>query len=175
MKAGLNNIFSALMFIMMVILASASARAQKSDFWSRVQFGGAVGLSIGSGYTDVTLAPSAIYNFNEYIATGVGLQGTYVNAEDLYSSFMYGGSLILLGNPIPAIQLSAELEQLRVNNTFDLPAGGSVDDDFWNTALYLGAGYRTGNFTIGARYNVLFDKDKFVYNDALMPFVRIYF
>jgi hypothetical protein len=31
------------------------------------------------------------------------------------------------------------------------------------------------NVTIGARYNVLFDKDKNVYGEAFMPFVRVFF
>jgi hypothetical protein len=42
-------------------------KQQKSDFWDHVQFGGGFGLSTGSGFTDVTVAPSAIYNFNSYI------------------------------------------------------------------------------------------------------------
>jgi hypothetical protein len=36
-----------------------------------VQFGGGVGLGFGSNYTDISLAPSAIYNFNEYVALGL--------------------------------------------------------------------------------------------------------
>jgi hypothetical protein len=41
------------------------------NFWQNVQFGGGVGLGFGSNYTDISLAPSAIYNFNEYIALGL--------------------------------------------------------------------------------------------------------
>jgi hypothetical protein len=62
---------------------------------------------------------------------------------------------------------------LRVNVDYEGVLSGS--QDFWNTGLFLGAGYRAQNVTIGARYNVLFDKDKSVYSDALMPFVRVYF
>ena len=87
---------------------------------------------------------------------------------------MYGPSLIVLGNPIPQIQLSAELEQLRVNVDYDDDLG-FPNDNFWNTALFLGAGYRTNNVTIGVRYNVLHDSDKNVYSDVFMPFVRVYF
>jgi hypothetical protein len=35
-----------------------------------VQFGGGIGLGFGSGFTDISVAPSAIYNFNEYVALG---------------------------------------------------------------------------------------------------------
>jgi hypothetical protein len=89
-----------------------------------------------------------------------------------YISYIYGGSLIGLVNPIEKIQLSAELEQLRVNQEFPDFDG---KNNFWNTALYLGAGYYTGNVTIGVRYNVLFNKNDLVYSEAFMPFVRIYF
>jgi hypothetical protein len=50
-----------------------------------------------------------------------------------------------------------------------------ISKNYWNTGLYVGAGYRHGNLTLGARYNLLFDKDKSSNNDALMPFVRLYF
>lgn len=146
------------------------------DFWGRVRYGGAVGAGFGSGYTDLLVAPSAIYSFNDYVAAGVGLQGSYVRVKDQYDSWIYGASLIGIVTPIEEIQLSVELEEMRVNNTFSyagLPE--EVKDNFWNTALYLGLGYNTGDVTIGVRYNVLFDKDKFVYNEAFMPFVRVYF
>lgn len=172
----------------MALCFSVAANAQQTDnagngFWDHVQFGGGLGLSIGTGYTDIMVAPGAIYNFNEYVALGVGLQGSYVKvrgdfaSDELnnYQSWIYGGSLIGLFNPIAEIQLSAELEQLRVNTTFNFNDAPDFKDNFWNTALYLGAGYRFENVTIGARYNVLFDEDKSVYSEAFMPFVRVYF
>lgn len=165
-----------LLFFLCLIPLSASAQTDsKSSFWEHVQFGGGLGLSIGSGYTDVTVAPGAIYNFNQYIATGIGLQGSYVKVRDSHDAWIYGGSLLILGHPVPEIQLSAELEQVRVNSTVELIDGTEIIDNFWNTALFLGAGYRIDNVTIGVRYNVLFDEDSRVYGDAFMPFVRAYF
>ncbi len=142
------------------------------DFWQNVQFGGGLGLSFGTGYTDISVSPSAIYNVNEYFAVGLGAQYTYVKQKDYYSSNLYGGSLITLFNPLPEIQLSAELEQLRVNVK---GINNSFSNNFWNTGLFLGAGYRSGNVTMGARYNVLHDENKSAYSDAFMPFVRFYF
>ncbi len=144
---------------------------QKSEFWQKVRFGGGLGLSFGSGFTDITIAPSAIYQFNQYVAAGVGLQGSYISVRNNYEAFTYGGSLILLVNPIQEIQLSAELEQLRVNLNFN----DGFSDKFWNTALFLGAGYRANNITIGLRYNVLHNSNNNVYSEAFMPFVRVYF
>ncbi len=86
---------------------------------------------------------------------------------------MYGGSIITLFNPIEQVQVSAELEELNVNVSYNNSAINS--NDFWNTALFLGAGYRTQNVTIGAKYNVLYDSTKNVYGSAWMPFVRMYF
>jgi hypothetical protein len=144
-----------------------------ADFWNKVQFGGGFGLSLGSGYTDISIAPSAIYNFNQYFAMGAGIQYTYSRQRNFYNSNLYGGSIITLFNPIPEIQLSAELEQLRVNVSGT--GQNNFSDNFWNTGLFIGAGYRTGNVTLGARYNVLYKDNKGAYGDALMPFVRIYF
>ena len=147
----------------------------KSEFWRHVQFGGGVGVSIGSGYTDVTLAPGAIYNFNDYFALGLGLQGSYVKVKNEYNATIYGGSILALLNPIEQIQLSAEIEQVRVNAEYQITGFDNIEDNFWNTALFLGAGYRVENITIGARYNVLHRADRRVYADAFMPFVRVYF
>ena len=146
----------------------------KSDFWNKVQFGGGLGLGFGSGYTNFSISPSAIYNINNYFATGVGLQYAYVREKNVYTANLYGGSIIGLFNPLEEIQLSVEVEQLKVNNSFNTDYG-KVHDDFWNTALFLGAGYRTSNVTIGAKYNVLYKDNQGVYADALMPFIRIYF
>ena len=46
---------------------------QENQFWKNVQIGGDLALGLGSGYTDISIAPSAIYNFSEYAALGVGL------------------------------------------------------------------------------------------------------
>lgn len=142
-----------------------------NNFWKNVQFGGGIGLSFSSGYTDVFLAPSAIYNFNPIIALGAGLNLNYVASNNYFSSFVYGISTIVLVNPIPQIQFSVGLNQSRVN--YQEEGFSNYSEDYWDTSLILGAGYRTGNVTIGIGYNVLqndrYDADPFV------PFVRAYF
>ena len=151
-----------------------------TTFWSDVQFGGALGLGFGSGYTNIAVAPSAIKPITEQFSAGVGLQFNYLKSKGFYESASYGASAIALYNPIDFFQLSAELEQLRVNNTVDGYYSNQYyypesKDNFWNTALFLGAGYTSGNATIGIRYNVLYQKDNFVYSQAWMPFIRVYF
>lgn len=175
-----KSFFVILMFLFSNLAVSQTQQNYNIDnnsrFWDKVQFGGGLGLGIGSGYTDISVMPSAIYNINEIVAVGVGLQFGYLSSKNYYDSFVYGGSLITLVNPIPEIQLSAELEQVRVNTDYDANNfRPSYSDNFWNTALYLGAGYRTGSVTIGARYDVLYDPDRSLYGTGFMPFVRVYF
>ena len=165
--------FISLFFTTITIAQQTSMPPQpENQFWKNVQIGGGLGLGFGSGYTDISIAPSAIYNFNQYVALGLGLQYKYLKQKDYYASHLYGGSVIGLLNPIRQIQLSAELEQLRVN--VNLEGSDSNSQNYWNTALFVGAGYRSGNVTIGARYNVLDDKNS-IYGSAFMPFVRVYF
>lgn len=167
-----STFFIYLLLFSICLTAQTTPLQPKSDFWQHVQIGGGLGVAVGSGYTDITVAPSGIYNFNPFVSAGVGLQGSYVRARNNYEAYIYGGSLIGLVNPIAQLQLSAELEQVRVNRNF---VGPYVSDNFWNTALFLGAGFRAQNVTIGARYNVLYNKNDYVYSDPFMPFVRVYF
>jgi hypothetical protein len=145
-----------------------------SNFFTRIQFGGGLGLSAGNGYADVVVAPSVIYNFNPFLSAGLGVQYNYVKQRNLYSANMYGGSLIALFNPMEELQISTELEQLRVDRTYS-GASGNNSAGFWNTALFVGAGYRNENVTMGLRYNVLHKDRENLYTEAFMPFVRVLF
>ena len=164
----------------LVAVFSYSAFAQENvpapnqpGFWENVRFGGGFGLNFGAGNFQLALSPSAIYDVNEYLSFGPALNFSYQSSE-FFKSTLYGASAIVLVNPIQAIQLSGELEQLRVNNTIET-SSGDIKDNFWNTALFLGGGFRTNNVTIGARYNVLYNNGDGVYADAWQPFIRIYF
>jgi hypothetical protein len=152
-----------------------NAQDQSVSFWNNVRFGGGLGLSFGNNFFSGTIAPSAIYEFNSQFAAGIGLNATYAKRKDWYKSTIIGASAITLFNPIEALQLSAEFEELNVNRDFDENFVANADDNYWYPALYLGAGYRTGNVTIGIRYDVLYDEDKSIFADPWMPFFRFYF
>lgn len=166
------------LFLIVLVITFTNAKGQdtlpkpKSEFWKKVSFIPSIGLGFGSGYSNVSVAPAAVYKINKYISTGLGLQYSYLKQNNLFSSTTYGGSLITLVNPLKELQLSVELEQLKASVKNEVIA---VKSDFWNTAFFVGAGYRFGNSVIGARYNLLFNEDKGVYGDALLPFVRIAF
>ncbi len=163
-KIGLISLF---------FVISLKTNAQNNtEFWSKVRYGGAVGLDFGAGYFSAMLAPSAIYQFNPMVAAGVGVQYSYINVKSLYSTNLYGASIIGLFNPIDNIQLSAELEETFISTTFKLPV---YTDSYWTTALYLGAGYYSNGVTVGVRYNALYNPDKSLYKTAFLPFIRVYF
>ncbi|MGB5943581.1 MAG: hypothetical protein WBG71_11930 [Leeuwenhoekiella sp.] len=158
-----------------MVLAAANLQGQEK-FSDNLIYGGNLGMNFGNGFFSVTVAPSALYRFNKYIASGPSIIYSYVKQSDFKTS-MYGGSWITLVDPLNFLQLSAELEQLRVNvnSTFV----NDRDSKFWNTALFLGGGLRSGlrngNVVVGLRYNVLFNSGNRVYAEAYQPFVRVYF
>ena len=156
--------------VLLFLAVTLTAQAQNS-FWSQVRYGGGIGLSFGREAFQVALAPSAIYQVNNYVALGVGLNYTYSKFfDDRFSA--YGGSLIGLVNPLPQLQLSAEFEQLRVSRT---PVPEFERGKYWLPALYLGAGFRSGPVTFGLRYDVLYDSSRSLYSNPWLPFVRVYF
>lgn len=160
-----------LILIALLISELCISQNTKNAFWDNVRFGGGVGIGFTNGDFNASLAPSGIYQFNDQFAAGIGLNFNY--AEFRGNDFLaYGGSLLSLYNPLPFIQLSGEFEQLRINQTSDFDA---ANDNYWLSALYLGAGYTQQNITFGIRYDVLYDEDDSIYSSAWLPFVRVYF
>ena len=175
-----QNSSSKFYFILFLLICSFSvANAQEDEeenapsFWDNISIGGGIGLGVGNGIFSASIAPSAIYNFNEYLSAGPGLQYSYQNGRNFTTS-LYGGSLAVLANPVRLMQLSAEIEQLYVDQNQEF-INGTASTSFWNTALFIGAGYRVGPATIGVRYNVLFQEDDDIYATAWAPFVRVFF
>jgi hypothetical protein len=171
---SINKKNIAVIILSLFCFQNIEAQEMPNDFWSHVRYGGGIGLNFGSGFFSGTLAPSAIYQFDEKLALGLGLNFTYNSQENVYNSTILGGSLISLYNVIPQVQLSAEFEQLNVNRKFESNLN-IVDDNYWIQALYLGVGYRSGNVAVGIRYDVLYDDERSIYADPWAPFVRFYF
>lgn len=169
---SVGKIFIALFFLLSINMTWGQNGHYKSS--SPVRFGGGIGLSFGSGYFSGTLAPSAIYQFNDQFALGVGLSGTYSSLKNRYTSTIVGGSVLALYNVIPEIQLSAEFEELNVTRKYKYD-GLNPSDNYWYPGLFLGVGFHTGNVAVGIRYDVLYDREKSIYADAYVPFVRVYF
>lgn len=165
-----------LTFILLVIgtdFCSAQNAGAKNDFWDNVRFGGGIGLGFNNGGFNTSVSPSAIYQFNDQFAAGTALTFNYAKYREARRT-AYGGSILSLYNPVPFLQLSAEFEQLRINNRFE-SVTVRFTENYWSPALFLGAGYTDRNFTVGIRYDLLYDDDRSIYASAWMPFVRVYF
>ena len=103
------------------------------------------------------------------------MNGTYNSRKDYYKATILGASVLGLYSPIQEIQLSAEFEQLNVSRNWDNDNFLNEDENYWYPALYIGAGYRAQNVTVGFRYDVLYNSNKSIYGTSWMPFVRVYF
>ncbi|MEM5566605.1 alpha-ketoglutarate decarboxylase [Psychroserpens sp. AS72] len=173
MRFNIKYLFLLVLFAGFSLQSFSQEDNQQNDFWKNVRFGGGIGLSFGDGFFSGTLAPSAIYDFNDQFSLGLGLNGTYNSLKNSYNSTIFGASIISLFNPLPEIQLSGEFELLNVNRKFDNNL--FKDENYWYPALFLGAGYRMNNIAVGIRYDVLYDRDKSIYADPWAPFFRVYF
>lgn len=174
MKLSISILKIVVILILAFSYSNVQAQGEQPRFWSNVQYGGGLGMSFGDGFFSGTIAPSALYRFNNRIATGIGLSGTYSSEKNFYTATIIGASSITLFNVIREIQLSAEFEEYYVNRNFDDDLNFE-DDNYWIPALFFGVGFQTQNVTMGIRYDVLYDSSKSVYANAYIPFVRFYF
>ncbi len=157
------------------LLAQEKATTQNldSNFWNSVRFGGSLGLSFGNNQFTGIIAPSAVYDFNEIVSAGVGLNAAYTK-QNQFKATSFGGSVLTLIRPVRFIQLSAEFQELNIHRKFEFD-GANLEERNWVPALWAGIGYNTGNIVAGVRYDLLHDENKSFYSNALMPFVSIYF
>ena len=174
-----KNTHSLLLLVIIMIVNWESNYAQnlnsnEPQFWDNVRYGISGGGSFGSGNADATLSPIGVYRFNQYTSVGSALNFTYAKRNNLHESFVVGISLLGLFNPIPEIQFSVEPQQSFVSRNFDSQTG-FADENYWVSALFLGAGFDTGNVTIGIQYDVLHDPGRSVFIDAWYPFIRFFF
>ena len=178
MKKTLHLLLYVIMVLLISICKAQTAPENNSRFWDQVSFGGNLGANFGNDFSTIIVAPQAVYSVNEFVGIGGGLTYSYseldTNSPNIldYTSNIYGGSIIGLFNPIRELQASFDFEMLNVNRNFE---DRRLDDNFWVPALFLGAGYRQGNFVIGARYDILYNDNRSIFDNAIQPFVRVLF
>lgn len=165
-----KTIFILCLFINCIAFAqNGTMNESKSDFWENVRIGGNLNLNFGSNTTTVGITPSAVYDFNETFSLGASVGYTYNKTGD-FKSNVYTASILSLYNPFQNVEISAELEQLFVNQKL-----GSFKNSYNYPALYLGLAYRVGNVAIGGRFDVLYNDNKSIYTSPFAPFVRVFF
>lgn len=161
------------LFLLLLFLSVSFVNNAQNDndkkFWDNVHFGGGFGLGFGSDQTTISVAPSAIYDFGNDFYLGIGGSYLYAKNNDLKSN-VFGASIISLYNPFEQFQLSAEFEELFVNQKL-----GVLKSNYNYPALYLGAAYRVGFFAAGVRYDILYDDEKSIYTSPFSPIIRFYF
>ena len=140
----------------------------------RLRFGCGFGLSFVGG-TNIALSPNLIYSVSNKVSIGAGIQGSYTSIKDLQNTTTFGGNVLTQYRPVERFTMLLEFAQLKVNTKTEAVTG-DIKQDYWDSALFIGAGLNiTDKIAIGAKYNVLYDKDESVYTSPILPFVNIVF
>jgi hypothetical protein len=174
-----TNMHKILILLLLIFLVNINLFSQNSEldqhrFIDDVRFGGGINIGVGNNYSTFSISPSAIYDFSDKFSAGLSATYVYVKNKSTVSrtTNIYGGSVLALYKPIRNMQFSTEFEQLKINQNIAF----LNDADLWQSALYIGAEYVTGNISMGLRYDVLFDKTtNIIYSSALSPIFRVYF
>ncbi len=167
-----------LLLFLLVIFLSQNIHSQDEDFWSKVRFGGGLGLGFANNSFNGFIAPSAVYEFNEWFHAGVGLTFGYSSfssdiTDQKTQSTNYGASLIMLANASRNLQFSAEFEEMYVDQRITIQ-DQKIRDAYWYPALFMGVAYRLGNVSAGIKYDILYDSNTSIYASAYIPFVRVF-
>ncbi|PKA84472.1 hypothetical protein ATE92_2663 [Ulvibacter sp. MAR_2010_11] len=179
----MKNILFSLLLVIGALLLSKASIAQTTQIGvidsttakpSKWKFGVGFGLSFVGG-TNISLAPNLTYKLSEKVSLGGGIQGSYSAIKDVQSTTTYGANVISQYSPIKKITLLVEFAELKVATETETPEG-KVKDDFWDSALFVGAGFNINEkISVGAKYNVLYKEDESVYTSPIIPFVNITF
>ncbi|NNL08917.1 MAG: hypothetical protein HKP38_06815 [Croceitalea sp.] len=152
-----------------VIVTDSTANQAKP-----LKFGCGFALSFVGG-TNIALSPNLIYDVSNKVSIGGGLQGSYTSIKDLQKTTTFGFNVISQYTPVQKFLTLLEFTQLRVSTKTETPTGEETNK-YWDSALFVGAGLNiTNKIAIGAKYNMLYDKDESVYTSAVIPFVNITF
>ena len=140
----------------------------------RLTFGCGFGINFLGG-TNITLSPNLMYAVSDKFSLGAGIQGSYISIKDVQSTTTIGLNVIGEYNLSKKLTTLLEFAELKVN-TKQETAEGEIKNDFWESALFVGAGYNINNkISIGAKFNLLYDEDESVYASPIIPFVNITF
>ena len=153
-------------------------QVQENDSISKAnnkwKFGLGFGLNFVGG-TSLSLSPNISYAVSEKITFGIGLQGSYNAIKDLQKTTTVGANLITFYKPVKKITFLLEFVELNVSTKKETLTG-EIKNNYWDSALFIGSGFNiTQKIVIGAKYNMLYDKDESVYTSAIIPFVNINF
>lgn len=140
----------------------------------KLNFGCGFGLNFMGG-TNISIAPNLIYSVSNKVSIGGGLQGSYTAIKDVQNTTVFGINVIGQYSPVKKLTTLLEFAELNVKTKIETVATAQTEK-FWESALFIGAGYNiTKNISAGAKYNVLYKDDESVYTSAIIPFVNVTF
>ena len=168
-----KSIFLLSLVLLISIHLNSQNSVPKERFIDNVRFGGGINMGFGNNHSFFTISPGAIYDFSEFFSSGLSFKYMYFKNKSIHSNTVniIGGSILALFRPGSSIQLSAEYEQLKKSEKQVFQDA----DSLWQSALFFGFEYVTGNIAMGLRYDVLYDKTNLIYPSALSPVFRVYF
>ncbi len=161
--------------ISLLILLLSFTKMQGQQKNKKYNFYGGFGLGISTDYTYFSIQPGIIYHWNNKIHSGMGVQYSYMKSNRTYDNIgysynIYGFNLISMYYPIKNMEFSIEFEDLYIRQKYS-----NLINSYWSPAIFGGMAYRYGNLVAGLKFNFLYDRKTSIYQDAFIPFVRIYF
>lgn len=162
-------VFLTFLFLLFFTEMSGQQKEKKYSFY------GGFGLGISTGYTYFSIQPGVIYHWNKKFNSGMGVQYSYMKSNKTYDGVsysynIYGFNLLSMYYPIKNMEFSVEFEDLYLKQNYR-----NLEHSYWTPALFGGMAYRYGNLVAGLKFNFLYDRKTSIYQDAFVPFVRIYF
>jgi long-subunit fatty acid transport protein len=143
-----------------------------STLKNRLKFGLGFGVNFIGG-TNLSLSPNLTYRLTKNFSVGGGLQFNYAGLKDIQKTTTYGANALVYYTPVRKLLTTLEFSELHVNRNSLIT---NTTNEFWESALFIGAGIQiTPKLSLGAKYNVLYDKNKSVYSSPVVPFINISF
>ncbi|MFS8081817.1 MAG: hypothetical protein ACMG51_00085 [Ginsengibacter sp.] len=178
-----NRIFKLLLFISIVFAHNnvqaqvqvdslATLKSGNPGLQKKLKFGMGFGLNFVGG-TNISLSPNLTYPLTQKVSVGAGLQFNYASLKNVQKTTTIGANALLYYTPVKKILTSLEFSELHVNRNLLFT---NTKDEFWESALFVGLGYQlTPKIALGAKYNVLYNKNKSIYSSPVVPFININF
>ena len=110
----INKKFTYFLLALFGLTFSLPAQQHTGSFVKHLRFGGGIGLSFGEGYFGGTLAPSTIYEYNNNLAFGIGLNGTINNQKDSYKSTIIGAALLAYAHRLTVYSFHQNSNNLKL-------------------------------------------------------------
>lgn len=150
----------------------ATVSTKDSSHPKRLKLGLGFGLNFVGG-TNLSLSPSLTYNVTKKLALGGGLLFNYAAIKNIQKTTTFGINALVNYTPTKILLTTLEFSEMHVSSQSYI---SNTKSNFWESALFLGAGLQvTPKISLGAKYNLLYNKNKSVYTSPVVPFINVSF